>query len=76
MEVASPPPDGAVVEGYENCPEFRKSLIESLDTQFVPENIFINGDKATIQWKYMWGGQLENHIRGVTLILDVSCQKL
>lgn len=68
MEGASPPPDGAVVEGYENCLEFWKSLIESSNTQFIPENVFVWGDKANIQWKYMWGDRLENHIRGVTLI--------
>lgn len=68
MEGASPPPDGAVVEGYENCLEFWKSLIETPNTQFMPENISVGGNKATIQWTYMWGEQLENHIRGVTLI--------
>jgi hypothetical protein len=68
MEGASPPPDGAVVEGYENCLEFWKSLIESPNTQFVPDNVFVSENKATIQWKFMWGEKLENHIRGVTLI--------
>lgn len=68
MEGASPPPNGAVVEGYESCLEFWKLLIESPNTQFMPENIFVSGDKAIIQWKYMWGEQLENHIKGVTLI--------
>ncbi len=68
MEGAMPPPDGMIVEGYQNCLEFWKSLIENHSTQFMPEKVTVSGNRATIQWKYMWGEKLENYIKGVNLM--------
>jgi len=61
-----------IVEGYQNCLEFWKSLIENHDAQFMPENVIVSGNKAVIQWKYMWGEKLENYVKGMNLmtILD------
>ena len=68
MEGAMPPPDGMIVEGYQNCLDFWKSLIENPNAQFMPEKVTVNGNKATIQWKFMWGEKLEKHIKGVNLM--------
>jgi len=72
MEGAMPPPDGIIVEGYQNCLEFWKSLIENHNAQFMPEKVTVSGNKAVIQWKYMWGEKLENYVKGMNLmtILD------
>jgi hypothetical protein len=68
MEGAMPPPDGLRIEGYEACYAFWEEMIKAPHTQFRPEEIQIMGSRATIQWRFYWGEQLESTIRGVTLL--------
>jgi ketosteroid isomerase-like protein len=62
------PADG---ERYIGPAEVRRAWTElfagSTDAQFSTEARFSWGDRATVQWRYEWGGADPGHVRGVDL---------
>lgn len=61
-------PDGIKYEGYEACLDFWKALATDPKTHFDVEEVFVSGDRATIRWRYYWGNEKNNTVRGVNLM--------
>lgn len=68
MEAIQPAPDGKRVAGGEACLAFWRALAEDRTTQFEPEDIRIDGDRATIRWRYRYGNGPADWVRGVNLM--------
>ncbi len=61
-------PDGIKYEGYDACLDFWKALATDPNTHFDVEEVFVFGDRATIRWRYYWGNEKNNTVRGVNLM--------
>jgi ketosteroid isomerase-like protein len=68
MEAIQPAPDGERIEGGEACLVFWRTLAEDRITQFEPEDVMIDGDRATIRWRYRYGDSPADSVRGVNLM--------
>jgi ketosteroid isomerase-like protein len=68
MESAQPAPNGTRYEGYDACLHFWRELIADPEGSFQPEDVVVSGDRATIRWRYRFGEEDENSVRGVTLM--------
>ena len=49
MEAIQPAPDGARYEGQAACLAFWRALAEDRSTQFEPEEVTVDGERATIR---------------------------
>jgi ketosteroid isomerase-like protein len=68
FESTSPPPDGERVVGQRNVRAFwERFFAESPDAVIEIEELFASGGRATMRWRYRWGGGMEDggHVRGV-----------
>lgn len=68
MEAIQPAPDRDRVEGGEACLAFWRALAADRNTQFQPEDVTIDGDRATIRWRYRYGSGPADSVRGVNLM--------
>ncbi|MEV7189767.1 nuclear transport factor 2 family protein [Kitasatospora sp. NPDC093102] len=68
MEAIQPAPDGDRHEGREACLAFWRALAADHTTQFQPEDIAVAGDRATIRWRYRFGDEPTDSVRGVNLM--------
>ncbi|KAB8187350.1 nuclear transport factor 2 family protein [Microbispora catharanthi] len=68
MEAIQPAPDGERVEGRQACLTFWRALADDRTTQFGPEDVWVDGDRATILWRYRFGDGPEDSVRGVNLM--------
>ncbi|WP_182902090.1 nuclear transport factor 2 family protein [Microbispora sp. H10830] len=68
MEAIQPAPDGERVEGRQECLAFWRALADDRTTQFGPEDVWVDGDRATILWRYRFGDGPEDSVRGVNLM--------
>ena len=48
--------------------EFRWDLANNRDGAFVVEDVAVFGVRANIRWRYRFGPQLSQSVRGVTLV--------
>jgi ketosteroid isomerase-like protein len=68
MESVQPGPNGTRYEGYDACVRFWQELIADPEGSFEPEDVVVSGDRATIRWRYRFGEDEENTVRGVNLM--------
>lgn len=68
MEAIQPAPDGARTEGRAACLQFWQALVTDRTTRFEPEQVTVAGDDATIRWRFRFGADLADSVRGVTLL--------
>lgn len=68
MEAIQPAPDGARVEGRAACLAFWRALAEDRTSQFEPEEVVVDGERATIRWRYRFGDGPADSVRGVNLM--------
>ena len=68
MEAAMPAPNGSRTIGKKDNLIFWQQMIDQRETQFSPEEVIVMGEKAIILWRYNWAEDLENSVRGVTII--------
>jgi ketosteroid isomerase-like protein len=68
MEAMQPAPDGQRVEGYEANVAFWEALAADPTGTFEVEDVVVCGDRATNRWRYRFGEEGANSVRGVTLI--------
>ena len=68
MEAIQPAPDGARYEGRAACLAFWQALAGDRATQFETEEITVAGDRATIRWRYRYGADAADYVRGVNLM--------
>lgn len=68
MEAIQPAPDGARTEGRDACLAFWRALATDHTTRFEPEEVTVDGERATIRWRYHFGDGPSASVRGVTLV--------
>ncbi|MFJ6674479.1 nuclear transport factor 2 family protein [Actinosynnema sp. NPDC091369] len=68
MEAIQPAPEGARSEGREACLDFWRALAEDRSRQFTPEDVAVDGERATIRWRYRFGDGPHDWVRGVNLM--------
>jgi ketosteroid isomerase-like protein len=68
MEAMQPAPDGLRVEGYEANVAFWEAMVADPNGFFEVEDVVVAADRATIRWRYRFGADAGNSLRGVTLV--------
>lgn len=68
MESVEPAPDGTRYVGRAACLSFWQNLANSRDSAFAPEDVVVSGDHAIIRWRYRFGPELSQSVRGVTVM--------
>jgi ketosteroid isomerase-like protein len=68
MEAIQPAPDGARTEGRDACLAFWRALAADHSTRFEPEEVTVDGERATIRWRYHFGDDQADSVRGVSLV--------
>lgn len=68
MEAMQPAPNGQRVEGYEANVAFWQAMVADPTGTFEVEDVLICGDRAINRWRYRFGLEDADSVRGVTLI--------
>jgi ketosteroid isomerase-like protein len=68
MEAVEPAPEGARYAGRDACLGFWRALADDRTSQFEPEEVVIAGDRATIRWRYRFGTDAREYVRGVNVM--------
>ena len=68
IENTSPAPNGARLAGKAQCLANWQGLARSADTWFVREEVFVAGERAVIRWRYCWGEDDSQSVRGLNLM--------
>ncbi|MFC9996582.1 nuclear transport factor 2 family protein [Nocardia sp. NPDC127526] len=68
MESVQPAPRGERVVGRAACLAFWQTLVGDLTSQFMPQEVIVAGDRATIRWYYRFGAGPDEWVEGVNLM--------
>jgi ketosteroid isomerase-like protein len=68
IENTSPAPNGARLVGKAACLANWQGLAKSTGTWFVREEVFVVGERVVIRWRYCWGNDDGQSIRGINLM--------
>jgi hypothetical protein len=68
MESVEPAPDGTRVVGRAANLAFWRNLANNKNGEFAVEDVVVFGERANIRWRYRFGPELSQSVRGVTLI--------
>ena len=68
IEETVPAPSGGRRVGREACLELWQRIAADNKAWFDLEQVFVAGDRATIRWRYHWGDEESNSLRGVNLM--------
>ncbi|MDQ0469791.1 nuclear transport factor 2 family protein [Labrys wisconsinensis] len=68
IENTTPAPDGARQVGRAACLAVWQGLAARTDASFTLEEVFVAGERATIRWRYRWGEEAGQSVRGVNLM--------
>jgi nuclear transport factor 2 (NTF2) superfamily protein len=68
IENTNPAPDGARLVGKAACLANWQGLAKSAGTRFVREEVFVVGERVVIRWRYCWGDNEGQSIRGINLM--------
>ena len=68
IEETVPAPNGGRRVGREACLELWQRIAADGNAWFDLEHVLIAGDHATIRWRYRWGDEESNSLRGVNLM--------
>ena len=68
MESVEPAPDGTRYVGREACLTFWKNLANDRAGAFAAEDITVLLDRAIIRWRYRFGPELSQSVRGVNVM--------
>jgi ketosteroid isomerase-like protein len=68
IENTVPAPDGARHIGRDACLKLWQGIASETGTHFDLEDVFAAGDRAIIRWRYRWGEQEGESVRGVNLM--------
>lgn len=68
IEKTTPAPDGQLLVGKAACLANWQELANSTETWFVREEVFVIGDRAVIRWRYCWGKDDNQSLRGLNLM--------
>lgn len=67
MEAMQPAPDGLRVEGYDANVAFWQAMVKDPHGSFEVEDVIISGARAINRWRYRFGADDGDSVRGVTL---------
>jgi ketosteroid isomerase-like protein len=68
IENTHPAPDGARLVGKAACLANWQDLARSTSTWFAREEVFVIGERVVIRWRYGWGADEGQSIRGINLM--------
>lgn len=68
IENTQPAPDGSRHAGREDCVALWTRIATAPGTSFDLENVVTMGDRAVILWRYRWGTEERDSVRGVNLM--------
>ena len=68
IENTNPAPNGSRHVGREACLALWQGLAADTSSQFTPEEVFVAGDRAILRWRYAWGPEVADSVRGVNLM--------
>jgi len=68
IENTNPAPNGARLVGKAACLANWQGLASSTNAWFVREEVLVVGERATVRWRYCWGADGANSIRGINLM--------
>jgi len=68
IENTNPAPEGSRHVGKAACLAVWEGLAAATDTRFDEEEVFVAGERAVIRWRYRWGADLRESVRGVNLM--------
>lgn len=68
VENSTPAPDGSRHVGRDACIELWTKIATAPGTRFELEGVLASGDGATIQWRFYWGNDQSQSVRGVNLM--------
>lgn len=68
IENTNPAPNGAHLVGKAACLANWQGLATSAGTWFVREEVFVVGERVVIRWRYCWGEDDAQSIRGLNLM--------
>ncbi|GAA0598241.1 nuclear transport factor 2 family protein [Streptomyces crystallinus] len=72
MESVQPAPSGERVVGREACTRWWTALVEDRGSQFLPQEVIVAGERATIVWNYRYGAGPQDWVRGVNVMRVVD----
>jgi ketosteroid isomerase-like protein len=68
MESVEPAPDGTRYVGRNACLTFWQNLANCRDGAFATEDIAVFADRAIIRWRFHFGPELSQSVRGVNVM--------
>lgn len=68
IENTNPAPDGARLVGKAACLANWQGLASATGTGFAREEVFVVGERVVIRWRYWWGEEDTQSIRGLNLM--------
>lgn len=68
LENTQPAPNGSRHVGRAECLAVWQQLATATGTHFDLEDVVVSGDRATIMWRYCWGENEQQSVRGVNLM--------
>ncbi|WP_257303141.1 nuclear transport factor 2 family protein [Geothrix campi] len=68
IETIKPAPGGARAIGKAACLEIWQGLASAAGTWFEREEVLVAGERVVIRWRYRWGGDAAQSIRGLNLM--------
>ena len=68
IENTQPAPDGTRHVGREACIALWTGIATTPGTWFVPEDLIVTGDRGIILWRFHWGPDKTESVRGVNLM--------
>ncbi|MFI1172733.1 nuclear transport factor 2 family protein [Streptomyces melanogenes] len=72
MESVQPAPTGERVVGREACTSWWAALADDRTSQFMPQEVIVAGDRATILWNYRFGDGPHDWVSGVNVMRVVD----
>lgn len=72
MESVQPAPQGSRYEGRDACLAFWEALASDRTTQFEAERIDAGDGHGTILWRYRFGADEDDYVRGVNVMRVVD----
>jgi ketosteroid isomerase-like protein len=68
IENTTPAPNGSLHVGKQACLAFWQRLAAAAGTGFSREEVSVTGDRAIVRWRYQWGDEESQSVRGVNLM--------
>jgi ketosteroid isomerase-like protein len=68
IENTTPAPNGSLHVGKQACLAVWQGLAAAADTGFSREEVWVAGERVIVRWRYRWGEEENQSVRGVNLM--------